>query len=227
MKEPGGRSYRRRAPPPFPWDALGPGTRSRVARLARSVLAAGPLGTPSSCWTLLQPSKRRFPSVPRGIVGDRECMSGGRAPLLRLGVSSAEILPFSSFVLQGVSGAGDLGMGHVLPIPGQPQLSRNVGLEKKHPAAWAERTPARAALPTPFPEGYRVRGLPQRLPGLCPFAASGPLLTFLPCVLAFTLQGWGKEAYPACRGYPRTVTIGSLCVVPLYPHAVAPTDALF
>lgn len=88
-------------------------------------------------------------------------------------------------------------MGHILPIPGQPQLRRNVGFMEKHTTARAERTQARAARPTRSPEGYGVRGLPQRV-----LAASGPFLPFLPCVLAFTLQGWGKEAYPACGVTP-------------------------
>lgn len=67
-------------------------------------------------------ASRPFPSGGPGS----ECL-GDRAPLFWLRVSCVEINPCPSFFSPRAKEASNLGMGHLLPTPGQLQLSRNAG----------------------------------------------------------------------------------------------------
>lgn len=200
MKEPGRRSYRRRAPWPFPWSRGGQGTRARVARIACPFLATGPLGNPSWRWTLLEPSKRRFHSIPQRIVGDSGVNVWGPCATFpsrgQLRRDSALPLIYSP---RG-KGVGRLREGTRFYPRVAPALKKCC--LKKHTTAWTERTQARAVLPTPFPEGCRVRELPPKFLGLCPLAASG-LLSPSCLVSWYLFSRDGGKSLPCLPGLPR------------------------
>lgn len=144
--------------------------------------------------------------------------------LFRLAVSCVEIVPCPLIYSPRGKGVGRLRDG-TQSYPRVAPAFKKCCL-KNHTTAWTECTQARAVLPTPFPEGCRVRELPPKFLGLCPLAASGLLSPS--CLVSWhLLSGDGGRAYLVCQSYPGAMTMRSPSVVPLYPHRVAPTYALF
>lgn len=115
-------------PPPPPREARsaagcgvrGGGARGRVTGITCLFPVRAPW-TPGLAWDYAGAveASRPFPSGGPGS----ECL-GDRAPLFWLRVSCVEINPCPSFFSPRAKEASNLGMGHLLPTPGQLQLSK-------------------------------------------------------------------------------------------------------